>query len=412
MTRLGQGAEPRRPAFKTVVNLLLVFVLLYLFLGGIGMLGQGVKELSKNPQYNKDAPAEGVRKYRDVVYEVFSYAENPLVGLFIGILATSIFQSSSFTTSFAVSLVVTTPLTLHQAIPIIMGANIGTSVTAVGVSFAHVRRADEFERAYGAAIVHDFYKTLTVLLLFPLEWIVWRLTGQGFLERLSLALARTFSGGAAAGEEPTNVLRVVVNPLVQGAERLLGDGLGLGHVPVNIVLTVLGLVLLFAALIYLTVILRNLVLLRVERVFDQVLFRNAAAAFVVGLALTSVVQSSSVTTSLAVPLAGAGLLTISQVYPYMLGAAIGTTVTALIASFATSADTPALAEVGVALAFAHTLFNVLGSAVWYLFRRVPISMATWFARIAGHSSRWAVMYVAGFFFVLPILVIGAYWLLK
>jgi len=405
-----ERVEQRQPAWKVAVKVLLVLVLLYFFLGGMAMMGEGLKTLGKNPDYDKQHPAEGVREYSDAVYEVFKYADNPLVGLFVGILATSIFQSSSFTTSFAVSLVVTTPLTLHQAIFIIMGANIGTSVTNTGVSFTHVRRREEFERAYGAAIVHDFFNTLSVLLLFPTEWLVWRLTGKGLLERLAGWMASAFYSGAPTGQKPTNFLKEAVEPLVQGVAWLLEGGLGLGHVAAGITLTVLGVVFLFAALLFMTTVLRSLVMKRVERFFDKVLFRNALTAYVVGLVLTAIVQSSSITTSLAVPLAGAGLLTLRQIFPYTLGANLGTTVTALVASFATAADTPAQAQVGVALAFSHMLFNVIGSLVWYPLRFVPIGIAKWWSRQAARSRHFAVLHITLFFFVLPAVVIGLYWL--
>lgn len=410
MTRLAEREEPRQPPWKIAVKVLLVLVLLYFFLGGMAMMGDGLKAVGNNPDYDKQHPAEGVREYRDAVYKVFRYADNPLVGLFVGILATSIFQSSSFTTSFAVSLVVTTPLTLHQAIFIIMGANIGTSVTNVSVSFTHVRRRDEFERAYGAAIVHDFFNTLSVLLLFPVEWLMWRLTGKGLIERLATWMASAFYSGAPTGQKPTNFLKEAVEPLVKSVAWLLERGLGLGHVAASITLTVLGVVFLFAALLLLTKVLRSLIMKRVEQFFDRVLFRNALTAYVVGLVLTAAVQSSSITTSLAVPLAGAGLLTLRQIFPYTLGANLGTTATALIASFATSADTPAQAQVGVALVFSHMLFNTIGSVVWYPLKVVPIGMAKWWSRQVARSRHFAVLHVTLFFFVLPIIVIGLYWL--
>lgn len=172
----------------------------------------------------------------------------------------------------------------------------------------------------------------------------------------------------------------------------------------------LGVVFLFAALLLLTMVLRSLVMKRVEQFFDRVLFRNALTAYVVGLVLTATVQSSSITTSLAVPLAGAGLLTLRQIFPYTLGANLGTTATALIASFATSADTPAQAQVGIALVFSHMLFNAIGSVVWYPLKVVPIGMAKWWSRQVARSRYFAVLHVTLFFFVLPIIVIGLYWL--
>jgi len=378
----------------------------------MAMMGDGLKSLGKNPDHDPGgAVTAGNLPYRDVVYDIFAYADNPMVGFFVGILVTALFQSSSFTTSFVVSLVVTTPLTLHQAIFIVMGANIGTSVTAVGVSFAHVRRQQEFSRAYGAATVHEFFKVMTVLIFFPLEWVAWRVTGTGVLERASSELSILVFTGRATGQAPTNFIKESVRPMAEGLEWLLDKGLGLSHGVAGVVLSILGVVLLLVALVLMTMILRSLVVHRVERFFDKVLFRNAGAAFVVGLVLTAIVQSSSVTTSLVVPLAGTGLLTISQVLPYTLGAAIGTTVTALLASVATSADTPEQAQVGVALACSHLLFNVFGSMVWYPFRRVPITIARWFGDVAARDRRLALIFVVGAFFGLPILAILVSWLL-
>ncbi len=404
-------ATASQPRWKTWARVLLVFILLYFFLGGMRTMGHGLKDLGKNPEFDtSQAVSMENRPYRDIVYDIFAYADNPLVGLFVGILATSLFQSSSFTTSFTVALVVTTPLQLHQAVYIIMGANIGTSVTNVGVSFTHIRRSEEFERAYGAAIVHDFFNVLSVALLCPVEWIVWKLTGRGLLERAASAMSHAFYSAAPAGSKPTNFLKEAVKPLVEGLDWVLREGVGLGHTGANAALIFLGIGMLFVSLILITRTLRSLVLHRVEQFFDKVLFRNAVTAYIVGLGLTFIVQSSSITTSLAVPLVGAGLLTIYQVFPYTLGANLGTTFTALIASFATSADTPEQAAVGVALAFSHMLFNILGAVAWYPLRRVPIEAARWWARVASGSKRYAVIHILAFFFVLPILVILIEWL--
>ena len=73
---------------------------------------------------------------------------------------------------------------------------------------------------------------------------------------------------------------------------------------------------------------------KVERFFTRVFFRNDLTAYIVGTITTILVQSSSVTTSLIVPLAGAGAVKLKRVYPYTLGANLGTTVTGVIAATA------------------------------------------------------------------------------
>ena len=128
--------------FKLVLKICGVFLALYLFLVGINGLSSGIKLLGG-----------GFAK------EVMSTTSNPFIALFIGILATTLFQSSSTTTSLIVAMVGGGTLTLGGSIPMVMGANIGTTVTNTIVSIGHLRRGNEFKRAFQAATVHDFFNT-------------------------------------------------------------------------------------------------------------------------------------------------------------------------------------------------------------------------------------------------------------
>jgi sodium-dependent phosphate cotransporter len=115
-------------------------------------------------------------------------------------------------------------------------------------------------------------------------------------------------------------------------------------------------------------------------------------------------QSSSVTTSLVVPLVAAGVVTLHRCYPFTLGANIGTTVTALLASLATVKGGD-MGSVGVTCAFAHLLFNILGIAIFYPLRAVPIFLAEKLAALAAESKRWAIVFTLGVFFGVPLLMI-------
>jgi sodium-dependent phosphate cotransporter len=61
--------------------------------------------------------------------------------------------------------------------------------------------------------------------------------------------------------------------------------------------------------------------------------------------------------------------------------------------------------VGVTAAFAHLIFNLLGIAIFYPLRAIPMAGARRLADLASESKRWAVLFVAGVFFGLPLLVI-------
>jgi sodium-dependent phosphate cotransporter len=323
--------------------------------------------------------------------------ENPFVGLFIGILATSIVQSSSATTSMIVGMVYVGTLTVRGAVPIIMGANIGTTVTAVLVSLGHIRRKDEFRRAFGAALVHEFFKLFTVAILLPLE-----LTTH-FLERTACALYKLLfehdicePGAAASGFK--GPIKAVLDPVANGIVGMF-KAEGVEKIPAAgaILILVVALVLLFGSLWLITKMMRRAIVGRAEALIDRTIGRAPFLGLVAGLVLTAVVQSSSAVTSILVPLAAAGVLTLSQIFLIALGSCLGTTVTALLASLATS---PA----GVIVALTHVLFNLTGIALIYpvpYVRALPVRLARWFAGLAAESKLYAIGYVVGTFFLVP-----------
>ena len=117
------------------------------------------------------------------------------------------------------------------------------------------------------------------------------------------------------------------------------------------------------------------------------------------LVMTALVQSSSVTTSIVIPLAGAGILTIHQIFPYTLGANVGTTITAMLAALSTGEI------IAVAVAFAHLLFNIIGIVLLYPLKRFPIACAQWLARLTMQSRVIPILYIIVLFFVIPLLLI-------
>jgi len=116
---------------------------------------------------------------------------------------------------------------------------------------------------------------------------------------------------------------------------------------------------------------------------------------VVGIISTVFVQSSSVTTSLMIPLAGAGAVKSKRVFPFMLGCNIGTTVTGVLAASAN----PVAAAVGVAIC--HVTFNVVGCVIWYPLRFIPIGFARWYAELAAGSRRYYFLYMLVVFILIP-----------
>ncbi|NOZ61043.1 MAG: hypothetical protein GXO74_05135 [Calditrichaeota bacterium] len=358
--------KPFRRIVERIGQVFFLFVLLYIFILSITMLGASFKLFGKG-----------------FAEQLLSTTSNPLVGLVIGILATSVIQSSSTTTSIVVGMVGVGALSISNAIPIIMGANIGTSVTNTIVSLGHISISEEFERAFSSAIVHDFFNIMAVLILFPLQYFT------DFLGHSARFLADAFQH--AGGLEAISPIKLVTKPVVHEVSHLSGDN--------GIILLVLALILLFISLRYITKVVKKLIIGRVEVFFDKVIFRNALISLLFGLILTSIVQSSSITTSLIVPLVGAGILTLEQIFPYTLGANIGTTVTAILASLATANIA------AVTVAFAHLLFNVFGTIMIFPFQFVPIKLARTMAKLTLKSKLYPVFYILIVFFLIPFLII-------
>lgn len=365
-----------KKGFNTIFKIALAVCLLYLFLLSIGLMGAAFKGFGS-----------------DFAKSLIETTSNPFVGLLIGILATSIVQSSSTTTSVVVGIVGSGGLTVANAIPIIMGANIGTTVTNTLVSLGHVGRRKEFRRAIGAATVHDFFNLICVAIMFPLE------LATGFLEKGATLLSTAFQN--VGGFKFTSPIKTIITPAVHFISSISLDIFGSETVSYIFVL-ILSAVILFFSLFFIVKVMKSLVVSRAEIILNNVVSNHGNLALLAGLAFTIMVQSSSITTSLLIPMVAAGILTVESIFPITMGANIGTTTTAILASFATGNIS------AITIAFVHFLFNVTGVLVIYpipVFRRIPIKLAHRLGIVASRKRHYAFIYVLGVFFILPSLLI-------
>lgn len=347
---------------------------LYLFLCSINVMGGGLEMIAGSSQVWTE--------------QVFDLADNPFVALMAAVLVTAIVQSSSFTTSIIITMAAAGTLKVDAAIFAVMGANIGTSVTGILVSLANIRIRRQFRRAFTAAMVHDIFNLLSVGVLFPIEWIFHPLA------RMAGAIAGGL--GLQTAGKPDSPIKIITSPVVDlvdaGANLVFSNPAAIG-----LAVAIVGLVMLFVSLVMLMVNLRGALMSRLEALFRSVFFRNDLIAGVVGTLTTVLVQSSSITTSLIVPLAGAGAVTLRRVFSFMLGANIGTTVTGVLAAAAVVERK----DIAVTIAASHVLFNVCGILIWYPLRVVPLSLATWYGRLAARSKRYAILFLVMVFFVIP-----------
>ncbi len=366
------GPKPR--TLSTPARGLLVLALLYLFLTGVNLLGGGFKTLGS-----------------DLVDGLFQGVSNPLAGLFVGLLATVLVQSSSVSTSVIVGLVASGVVSTSDAVPMIMGANVGTTVTNTLASLGHVRRDAEFRRAFAAATVHDFFNIMAVVVFLPLE------LATGYLSSSAAWITERVVG--SGGSDFKSPLKAAVKMPANWVKDLLASLGAHGDLKGGLMIAV-GLTFIFVALAFITRNMRLLVADRVEAAINKALGAGSGVvAMALGLIITVAVQSSSITTSVMVPLAASGVLTLGNIYPVTLGANVGTTVTALLAALATGS--PA----AVTVAVVHTLFNISGIVVFYplpALRRIPLRLAESLAALATERRAVAVAYTLIMFVVIPL----------
>lgn len=349
-----------------------IFSALYLFLVGIAGMSSAIKRMGS-----------------DFAETVLTTTSDPFIALFIGIFATVLFQSSSTTTSLIVGMVSSGSLTIASSIPMIMGANIGTTVTNTIVSVGHINKGTEFKRAFAASTVHDFFNILAVIIVFPIEMLFHP------LQRTSEWFALKIFGKIDNIEvlQAKSPIKLAVKSGAKFLQKFSFDN--------DIVYLIISVFITFMMLYSIVKLLKSLVLKKIEGFFDQYIFNTAVKAMLFGIIITIMVQSSSITTSLVVPLAGAGVLTLRQVFPFTLGANIGTTVTALLAAITGTVS-------ALVAAFSHLLFNISGIVIIYCIpalRNIPLKCAEIISEQAVTKKYLPLLYLFFIFVLLPLFII-------
>ena len=360
---------------------ILIALLVYGLLVAVSMIGSGFKI------------AAG-----DHAKELFSFASNPVSALVIGIVATALIQSSSTVTSIIVGLVAG-GLPVSIAIPMVMGANIGTTITNTIVSLGHVKKGAEFKRAFAAATIHDFFNLISVIIFLPLE------IAFGFLDKIGAYLANFLVGGNSMSVGGFNFIKPIVKPVV-GTLKDIFTGIGIQDISLGIFMIVFGIGLIFVVITFIGKILKVLMVGKAKDILHNAVGKGPISGIVSGTLITVLVQSSSTTTSLIVPLAGSGVFTLRQIYPFTLGANIGTTITALLAATAVSGP---LAIFALQIAIIHFIYNLLGVIVIYgipFLREIPIKAAEGLSELAVKRKLYIAVYVLSVFFIIPALLIA------
>lgn len=365
-------------------NWISVAVGIYLLITAVNVIGDGFKTAT-------GGQAE----------ELFAFASNPMVALMIGVVATALMQSSSTTTSIVVGLAAG-GLPMSMCIPMLMGANIGTTLTSTLVSLGMAKDKEAFRRGFSAASVHDFFNLLAVLIFLPLELMF------GLLEKTSEA-ASNFLAGSDGG--PVAAVVGGIGSVIKAGTEPLADLIalpvsGLNSTAAGIILIVVGVVIILAVINFIGTLLKAVMVGRAKTILHNAIGRGPITGIFSGMLMTVLVQSSSTTTSLVVPLAGSGTFSLRQIYPFTLGANIGTTVTALIAAFA---FTGGEAQFAMQAALVHLFFNTFATILIFglpFLREIPLYGAVTMGTLGAKNKMYVAAWVLGVFLALPAAIIA------
>lgn len=252
-----------------------------LFLYGMTIMGEGLQKVA----------GQKLKRLIEVL------TNNRIMGVAVGTLVTMVIQSSSGTTVMVIGFVNAGLMSLSQAVGVIMGANIGTTVTAQLIAFKITDYAP-IAVAIGVAI-----------------WII------------------------NSKKKAQNIAEVMIGfGILFIGMNMMGDGLKpLADSPVF----------------------SNLII---------GLNNNPILGMLVGLILTTVVQSSSASIGLLQALAGQGLIGINIAFPILFGENIGTTTTGLISSIGAN-------KTAKKAAIIHFLFNLIGTLIFMFILKIPIEKA-------------------------------------
>ena len=261
------------------------------------------------------------------------------------------------------------------------------------MALANVRIKRNFRRSFTAALMHDLFNILTVLLIFPVEWLtgMFHERGYGIFTRLAAWLADLI--GLEEVARPNSPIKTITAPVVDAA-NWLGAALMPTTAAAGLMVAGIGLLLMFAALVFMVQNLRGALLRHMDGLFRTYFFRTDARAYGVGVISTVLVQSSSITSSLMVPLAGAGVVRLRRVLPFMMGANLGTTVTSLLAATANPiAAAMTVARATLSSTYRHRdLVAAAGHSVAHCHPWTP----------TGQHIRYAFLFLIGVFLIVPL----------
>ncbi|MFV8395831.1 Na/Pi symporter [Corynebacterium hindlerae] len=379
--------EVQISGFGKVVRGIGVLLCLYVLLTGVKLITTGVRELGYA-----------------VVANIMDYATHPVLAILVGILITFGVQSSTVITTIVVAAVGSGVVPIETAVMLIMGSNIGTCFTPQLVAFGFFRDKPKFQRALSATMTTWWFNVSLVAFLFPLE------VAFHPLRALSDQLSRWLYGCTTITFSVSGLVDALIHPVVEGigTNGLLGY-LGSPNIAAAVSIG-LGVIAIMITIRFTTVLLSDMTAASARFVFahsaEQPESSVRTRSVLTGLGLTLMTQSSSATICSTVPFVGTNTLSLRKAFGIVLGANLGTTMSAMIAAFAVSGG---FGQLAMQAAFVHVLFNLIGVVAVMLIRplgRGIITLSTTVARRAVGAPLPAFIAVLATYILIPFGVIA------
>lgn len=349
-------------------------------------------------------------EWQGSILEMITGNTAAITGLALGILSTALVQSSSAviaTTMVSMSGMVASGLPLEAAIqfgvPMVLGANLGTTVTNTIVAFGIERgmTMNEFKDTIPGVIVDDVYEGLTIGIFFTLELTT------GLISKLVLRLGDFYTNVLQmelffSRFEDTIIDIIIKDPMITPMKNTAVDFLGkLG-----------GGLFMFLFWFGVIIVSMGLITKGLEKLIEtgwedrvQAAFESPSKGFLTGFTITFIVGSSSIGSSLVIPFLATKVVNLKKVYPYLVGCNLATTVDlSQIYGYIAGGTT------GMILGSAHVLLNLMALIIWFIspLRFVPIMIAEWLGGkiTENENSVYSLLaWVIGVFFVIPIIII-------
>ena len=309
---------------------------------------------------------------------------SPLKAISIGWFTTAIVQSSGAVASVTAAFAGGNLLNLTTAVYILIGASLGTVITALIISLITIsNKRRDFRHGFEIGLVYSIYSALLVVIVFILEYFF------KLFSKSSLFLANLVGDKISLLKIP-NLIEIITNPVLNPLFQK-------NH---NLLLLLFGFIILIFALKYISKsVIHVLGGENNARKFINRHFNSKYKIYFIGVLLTAILFSSSITIGLLVPLAVARLINLKKAIPFILGADLGTFTDVFLASVIID-KIPALAT-----AFAYALFAVIGAIIFLPNTRLLHKTTKYVSKRLIHISRKKALYILIAFIVIPLLLI-------